>query len=52
MIILDKVWKTVRGIALLWVLGSVFLCVLAVSCLTRLFYGEPFPSSARMRQAA
>ena len=43
MAVLTGIWKTLRGFALLALLGGVFLVVLAVSCLARVLCGEPFP---------
>jgi hypothetical protein len=46
MMILNAVWRALRGISLLVVLTVIFTGVLLVSCVTRLFFGGGFADVA------
>jgi len=40
MVVIEVIWKALRGVALLLVLAVIFAGVLAVSCLARLLWGS------------
>ena len=40
MAIIKGIWNALRGLSLLVILAVIFSCVLVVSCLARLFYGN------------